>query len=372
MRSPKVRRQRKRVVGFEESPNREGGRIERNVESGGPSKLGARENKSPGMNLPQLCQKAGSILNYEDLKAKFQSHFSQQKKFTKTHLAVHNIKQREGESTRAFATRYTDDTLQILDLPSTYKGLMEKTYTWIKARDVATNGTSNDRRESFERSKKTSWDNNRGQRSRDRISPYRGPNHGFLSNLSKMSGIETPNRRGSEIETTGQLGKRNKKKKEKMSDTRLGEWKKGEKGVSPIKAPVLLISHKGRSLKKRPVEEDHSNVGEIKFPPLLKTSSAYPVIIKLISLEGKSLQVDSEIPLVGFSGKHSWPLGEVPLEIIIGEEMRNIPNPLSSTKKTEAENDTYNVSMALLAMGDRHRRTIANSTGRYKIPRRGN
>ncbi|GJW95752.1 reverse transcriptase domain-containing protein [Tanacetum coccineum] len=100
-------------------------------------------------------QKTCSILNYEDLKAKFRSHFSQEKKFTKTHLAVHNIKQREGESTRAFVTRYTNNTLQILglheeqrisgfihglrtrslvehlstDLPSTYKGLMEKTYT---------------------------------------------------------------------------------------------------------------------------------------------------------------------------------------------------------------------------------------------------
>ncbi|GJR83354.1 reverse transcriptase domain-containing protein [Tanacetum coccineum] len=61
-------------------------------------------------------QKTGRILNYEDLKAKFRSHFSQQNKFTKTHLAVHNIKQREGESTRAFITRYRDDTLQILGL----------------------------------------------------------------------------------------------------------------------------------------------------------------------------------------------------------------------------------------------------------------
>ncbi|GJU03165.1 reverse transcriptase domain-containing protein [Tanacetum coccineum] len=127
-------------------------------------------------------QKAGSILNYQDLKAKFQSHFSQQKKFTKSHLAVHNIKQREGKRTRAFTTRYTDDTLQILglhedqrisgfvhglrtrslvehlstDLPSTYKGLMEKTYTWIEAREVATNGAPNDRRENFERSKNSS------------------------------------------------------------------------------------------------------------------------------------------------------------------------------------------------------------------------
>nr|GEU83468.1 reverse transcriptase domain-containing protein [Tanacetum cinerariifolium] len=50
-------------------------------------------------------QKAGSILNYEDLKAKFRSHFGLQKRFTKTHLAVHIIKQREGGSVRAFATR---------------------------------------------------------------------------------------------------------------------------------------------------------------------------------------------------------------------------------------------------------------------------
>ncbi|GJV24049.1 reverse transcriptase domain-containing protein [Tanacetum coccineum] len=110
-------------------------------------------------------QKTGSILNYEDLKAKFRSYFSQQKKFTKIHLVVHNIKQKEGESTRAFVTRYTEDTLQILglheeqrisgfvhglrtrilveslstDLPATYKAMMEKTYTWIEAKEVATN-----------------------------------------------------------------------------------------------------------------------------------------------------------------------------------------------------------------------------------------
>ncbi|GJS79985.1 reverse transcriptase domain-containing protein [Tanacetum coccineum] len=156
-------------------------------------------------------QKAGSIINYEDLKAKFRSHFSQQKRFTKTHLAVHSIKQREGESVRAFATRYTDDTLQILglhedqrisgfvhglktrnlveylstDLLSTYKGLMEKTYTWIKAREVATNGAPNDRRDNIERSRKSSWDSGKGQKSRNRLSPYQGPNNGLLSSLSK-------------------------------------------------------------------------------------------------------------------------------------------------------------------------------------------
>ncbi|GJY79701.1 hypothetical protein Tco_0485502 [Tanacetum coccineum] len=57
--------------------------------------------------------------------------------------------------------------------------------------DVATNGASSDRRDILERSKKCSWDNNRGrdnnrgQKNKDRFSPYRGPNHGLLPSLSK-------------------------------------------------------------------------------------------------------------------------------------------------------------------------------------------
>nr|GEY74708.1 ribonuclease H-like domain-containing protein [Tanacetum cinerariifolium] len=58
--------------------------------------------------------------------------------------------------------------LSPLDLLSTYKGLMEKTYTWIEAREFATNGALNDQRDNFKRSRKSSWDNSRGKRSRDR------------------------------------------------------------------------------------------------------------------------------------------------------------------------------------------------------------
>ncbi|GKC40427.1 hypothetical protein Tco_1052811 [Tanacetum coccineum] len=84
-----------------------------------------------------------------------------------------------GEMVKKQAT-YTDDTLQILglhveqrissfvhglktrslveflstDLPTTYKSLMEKTYIWIEAKEVATNEAPNDHRESFDRFKK--------------------------------------------------------------------------------------------------------------------------------------------------------------------------------------------------------------------------
>nr|GEW30357.1 hypothetical protein [Tanacetum cinerariifolium] len=156
LRSLVVHRQRERIIGLKK------------LQTGKE----AREEE-----MSKNSQKAGSILNYEDLKAKFRSHFSQKKKFTKTHMVVHNIKQIERESTTDFVTRYTDDTLEILDLheeqcifgfvhclrtgslvehlstylPSTYKGLMEKTYTWIEAREVATNEATNKRRENFRR-----------------------------------------------------------------------------------------------------------------------------------------------------------------------------------------------------------------------------
>ncbi|GJT28204.1 reverse transcriptase domain-containing protein [Tanacetum coccineum] len=170
--SPRVRRRRERVVGFEETKNTRESRVERNNEGGRPLEEASRGNGSQNVNLPPLLaahigrsengqplkgdpdnflhlfegairmqkwlmpvachmftytlkdstriwsnsHKVGSILDYEDLKAKFRSHFSQQKKFTKTHMAVHNIKQRENKSTQAFITRYTYDTLQILGL----------------------------------------------------------------------------------------------------------------------------------------------------------------------------------------------------------------------------------------------------------------
>ncbi|GKB21648.1 hypothetical protein Tco_0855571 [Tanacetum coccineum] len=53
-RSPRVRRQRERVVGFEEAPNRERSIIGRNIEGNGPSEARAEENRRWEMNFPSL------------------------------------------------------------------------------------------------------------------------------------------------------------------------------------------------------------------------------------------------------------------------------------------------------------------------------
>ncbi|GKC40119.1 reverse transcriptase domain-containing protein [Tanacetum coccineum] len=51
--------------------------------------------------------------------------------------------------------------------------------------------------------------------------------------------------------------------------------------------------------------------------------------------------------------------------------MRSLSNSLPGTKKTKARNDIYNVSVAFLTMGNRHRMTTTNSTRRCKVPSSG-
>ncbi|GKA07579.1 hypothetical protein Tco_0686803 [Tanacetum coccineum] len=273
----------------------------------------------------------------------------------KTHLDVHNIKQREGESTRAFINIYTDDTLQILglheeqrisgfihglrtqslvehlstDLSSTYKGLMDKTYTWVEVLSI-------------------------GQKDRGRFSPYKGQNHKLLANL-----VKSPR----EILATEKVAKTSEQplrlpganlSKDKTRYCHFHEDYGHEMNhcrelKHQIEEAVKSgqLAHwflNGGNVKKRPA--NHGGIGEIAFPPLPNVGSSDPVIIKvyisgrkvnIAYLDGgsscdviyeqcflklkpsiRSLRLDSNAPLVGFSGEQSWPLKEIPLEVMIG------------------------------------------------------
>ncbi|GKA50283.1 hypothetical protein Tco_0743356 [Tanacetum coccineum] len=343
-----------RVVGFEEVTNREGSRTGRNTKGNRPSKARADENGRREINLPPLLaallgrNKNGQPLqssltfihggyyplpdglkmtsyvgsydgkgNPDNFLHLFEGAIRMQKwlmpvvchMFTYTlkdstriwwnsQKAVHSIKQREGDSVRSFATRYTDDTLQILvlhedqrisgfvhglrtrnlvehlstNLSSTYKGLMEKTYTWIEAREVATNETPNDQRDNFEcpreilAIKKVARSFEQPPRmlgirlSRDMSKYfYFHEDHGHDSNDFQQlrSQIE-------EVVKSGQLShlvKGIKKERAKTSDSQWGEKK--EKSTTPA-------------------------------------------------------EVDSQVPLVRFWREKSWAIGEVLLKITIG------------------------------------------------------
>ncbi|GJU35197.1 reverse transcriptase domain-containing protein [Tanacetum coccineum] len=132
----------------------DGGMVERNSD-GRPLKQRGEDNRHQEVNLPPLLILG---LHEEQRISRF----------------VHGLKIR---SLMEFLST---------DLSTTYKGLMERTYTWIEVREVTTNGTLNDHQESLDKfKKKSSWDNNKGKKNKYQFSLYCGSNHGLLSNLSK-------------------------------------------------------------------------------------------------------------------------------------------------------------------------------------------
>nr|GEW01654.1 hypothetical protein [Tanacetum cinerariifolium] len=210
-------------------------------------------------------------------------------------MEIHNIKQREGESVRDFAARYTDDTWQILGLHedqrisgfvhglkarnlvehlsiyllSTYKGLIEKTYTWIEAREVTTNGALNDQRDNFER----------------------GPNYIFLSILSKIPrDIITIEKLRSQIEEAvrssqlSHLVKGIKKERTKTSDSQRGEKK--DKSTTPAEAPILMINQEDAHTKNIISKSSTIKGKEITFPQLQRVET--PQYRKDINAENRN------------------------------------------------------------------------------------
>ncbi|GJW31262.1 reverse transcriptase domain-containing protein [Tanacetum coccineum] len=225
------------------------------------------------------------------------------------------------------------------DLPATYKGLMEKTYTWIEAKEVATNGATNGHQKGFVRFGK-------------------GPSRTYTKEGRR---IETDYLRTRGLITDSLLtylkilGEILAAKKAAKGFEHHPRMKKGDKDIVPAKAPILMISRESPISKKNSLEEPIDGIGEITFPPVLGSkNSSDSVIIKVriserqvnraymdsgntceviyehcflkLNSSIRALRVDSKISLVGFSGEHSWPLGEVPLEVTIGE------NPYTKTE----------------------------------------
>nr|GEY55723.1 reverse transcriptase domain-containing protein [Tanacetum cinerariifolium] len=238
------------------------------------------------------------------------------------------IKQGDGESTRAFFTR-TKSLVEFLstDLPTTYKGLIEKTYTWIKAKVVSTNGVPNDHKEGFNKfNKGSSWHNNKGRKKNwDMFSLYKGSNHGLLVNLSKSQmeilatekaakAFEQPHRmvwsrrsrdmfkychfhedhghetnqcrelrhQIKEAVKSGQLAhlvKCIKKGNAKASDTQLGKWKKGDKDIVRAEALILMVNRESHTSKRKSTEESINGIWEITFPSVSSFDNSSDLVI---------------------------------------------------------------------------------------------
>ncbi|GJT08046.1 hypothetical protein Tco_0842508 [Tanacetum coccineum] len=132
---------------------------------------------------------------------------------------------------------------------------------------------------------------------------------------------------------------------EAACDTRDLDSKK-DKGTAPAEAPILVVSREAHIAKSLAQENIDYGGKEIIFPLVAKVNNA-PVIIEAkifgrkvgrVYMDSgssceiiyehffekldptiKATKVDLKTPLVGFSGERSWSIGEVPLEITIGD-----------------------------------------------------
>nr|XP_043619795.1 uncharacterized protein LOC122591600 [Erigeron canadensis] len=144
----------------------------------------------------------GSIVSFDDLKEKFRSQFSQQKKHKKIHVAAHGIRQRETESCRSFIDRFTTETEDIVDLaesqrmlglihglrykplveflyrdlPNTYEQVQKRTHVFLDAREIASKGDNSPPHDKEASAKRGKWGNHR---EKPKYSPYQKEDRGF-------------------------------------------------------------------------------------------------------------------------------------------------------------------------------------------------
>ncbi|GKB05393.1 hypothetical protein Tco_0833588 [Tanacetum coccineum] len=149
--------------------------------------------------------------------------------------------------------------------------------------------------------RKYSWDNNRGQKGRDKFSPYRGPDHGLLSNLSKspreILAIEKAARSFEQPPRMfGSKGSRGMSKYCHFHEDHGHDTNDCRQLRNQIEEAVKSgqLSHLMKGIKK---ERDESYTKN-KF--------------EYLTFESKEITFPS-------GGEKSWSIGKIPLEITIGD-----------------------------------------------------
>nr|GEV55318.1 reverse transcriptase domain-containing protein [Tanacetum cinerariifolium] len=164
----------------------------------------------------------------------------------------------------------------------------------------------------------------------------------WIEDYPLPNGLTMPSHIGS---YDGKGGLDNFWKEKKTFDIPRGESRK-DKGKAHSETPILMVSQ-GAHIVKSLIQENIDYEGkEIIFPPVARANNARVIIeakifrrkVGRVHMDGessyeiiyeicfeklnptiKATKVDLKTPLVGFSGERSWSVGEVSLDITIGD-----------------------------------------------------
>nr|GEV94569.1 reverse transcriptase domain-containing protein [Tanacetum cinerariifolium] len=274
-----------------------------------------------------------SIDSYDDLRKAFLENYLQQKKCIKDPVEIHNIKQRDGESTEEFVRRYklecrdvkgASECMKIFGfmheitnpklikrlhdkIPKLIDEMMSVTTTFLRGEVAASN---RERKKSF-----PSWKQEAGQKR---------------------------NAKGQKALTFDQ-GIKAKPRKRPGKDSKKGETSGKDKPLA-----ILMVPPWQRIARQR-ITQTFSSESVISFPTLGEEDGTEgPMIIETeiggccvhrIYIDGgssskilyehcfskfrpeiKTQLIPTNTPLVGFSGEIIWPLGQISLLVKIGDE----------------------------------------------------
>ncbi|GKC26872.1 hypothetical protein Tco_1034166, partial [Tanacetum coccineum] len=155
----------------------------------------------------------------------------------------------------------------------------------------------------FERLKKSSWDNNRGWKNKDRFSPYRGLNHGLLLSLSKsLKEILAMEKAARSLEPPPKMfRKAHIAKSLAQENTDYG-------GTETIFPPVAKVNNAPVIIEAKIFGR---TVGQVYMDSGSSCKIIYEHCFEKLNPTIKATKVDLKNPLVGFSGERSWSIGEV-------------------------------------------------------------
>ncbi|GJR39971.1 reverse transcriptase domain-containing protein [Tanacetum coccineum] len=229
-----------------------------------------------------------SIYSYDDLKEAFLAKYLQQKKCIKDPVEIHNIKQREGESTEDFVRRFKIESRDVKGAPEVMRilGFMH--------------GITNPELI---------------KRLHDKIP----------KSVDEMWKITTAFLRGEAV--AGNHERKKTFRKAVAFDQRVEakQWERPRKGgkkgeaAGKDKPLAILMVQAGHKIDKQRITQTFSPETMISFPPLGEEDGTEgPMVIE--AEEIRNQMVPATIYLVGFSGEIIWPLGQVSLLVKTGDE----------------------------------------------------
>nr|GEU87719.1 reverse transcriptase domain-containing protein [Tanacetum cinerariifolium] len=224
-----------------------------------------------------------SIDSYNDLKKAFLENYLKQKKCIKDPVEIHNIKQRNGESTKEFVRRYKLECRDVKGAPECMKisGFMHE----ITNPELI-------------------------KRLHDKIP----------QSMDEMISVTAAFLRG---EMAASNGNRRSRVKEKQRERSGKENKEGETSEKDKPLAILMVQPWQRIARQR-ITQTFSSGSVISFPSLGEEDRTEEILYEhcfsKFRPKIKNQLIPANTPLVGFSGEIIWHLGQISLLVRIGDE----------------------------------------------------